>query len=83
QWTSVTLLILIILRWLMKEQIKERTTEESGLLRLPRGVLIVGLTCLLGFSALAIISNIISNKTTTAWTTAGFLSFALLGLYLV
>jgi hypothetical protein len=83
QWTSATLLILIILRWFMKEQIKERTTEESGLLRLPRGVLIVGLTCLLGFSALAIISNIISNKTTTAWTTAGFLSFALLGLYLV
>lgn len=62
---------------------KERATEESGLLRLPRGVLIVGLTCLLGSSALAITSNIISNKTTTVWTTTGFLSFALLGLYLV
>jgi hypothetical protein len=67
----------------MKGQMKERTAEESRLLRLPRVVLIIGLTCFLGFSALEFASNIFSNKTTTVWTTVAFLGFALLGLYLV
>ncbi|MCP1446566.1 hypothetical protein J3D54_005698 [Pseudomonas sp. GGS8] len=83
QWISAALLIPIILRWLMTGQMKERTAEESRLLRLPTAVLIIGLTCFLGFSAVAIASNIFSNKTTPVWTTVTFLSFALLGLYLV
>ncbi|EJM64356.1 hypothetical protein PMI30_03707 [Pseudomonas sp. GM50] len=83
QWTSMALLIPITLRWLAKGRMRERTAEESKLLRLPKAVLVVGLVCFLGFTALAVVSNIFSNQTTTWRTTVGFLSFALLGLYLV
>jgi hypothetical protein len=83
QWASIALLIPITLRWLARGRMKERNAEESRLLRLPKAVLVVGLTCFLVFSALAIVSNIFSNQTTTWWTTLFFFSCALLGLYLV
>lgn len=72
QWASIALLIPITLRWLARGRMKERNAEESRLLRLPKSVLVVGLTCFLVFSALAIASNIFSNQTTTWWTTFFF-----------
>jgi hypothetical protein len=83
QWTSIALLIPITLRWLARGRMKERTAEEYRLLRLPIGILIIGLTCFLVFSAGAIVSNVFSNQTTIWWATVIFLGFALLGLYLV
>jgi hypothetical protein len=83
QWASIIFMIQLTRRWLARGRMKERTAEESRLLRLPIAILIIGLTCFLVFSAGAIVSNFFSNQTTTWWATVIFLGFALLGLYLV
>jgi hypothetical protein len=45
--------------------------------------LILGLVGFLFFSALAVLSNVYANETTTWWTTALFVGFALLALAMI
>ena len=52
-------------------------------LRHPVSTLIIGLACFLLFAAIAVVSNVFANKTTSWWTTAIFVGFALLALPVV
>lgn len=56
---------------------------QARRLVLPPGTLVLGLTCLTFFVGIAVVSNAIPNPTTTWWTTALFLGFALMALALV
>lgn len=57
---------------------RARSAEEATTLSHPLSTLIMGLSCFGFFAAIAVISNVVPNKTTTWWTTAIFVGFAAL-----
>ena len=73
----------LIMGWVARSRMRPRPACCDKQLRHPIGTLIIGLACFLLFAAIAVISNVFSNKTTSWWTTAIFLGFALLALPVV
>ena len=51
---------------------------QAGSLRHPPSTLIVGVVCFAFFAGIAVVSSVVPNETTTWWTTAIFVGFALL-----
>ena len=49
----------------------------------PPSTLIIGLICFGCFAGMAIVSNVVRNKTTTWWTTTIFVGFALLSAVMI
>ena len=68
---------------LNRSRFRARPASQGHHLVRPRSTLILGLICFAFCASLAVISNVWSNKTTTWWTTATFVGFALLSLPLV
>jgi hypothetical protein len=83
QWAIWGVLMALVMGWLARSRLKKRPAVEARRLEHPKSTLIVGLVTFLFFAAIAVISNVWANKTTTWWTTAVFVGFALLGLYVV
>jgi len=83
QWTLWGVLMIIVGGWLAKSRFRARPAAEAHRLVHPTSTLIVGLVCFAFFAGLAIVSNVIPNETTTWWTTAIFVGFALLSLPMV
>ena len=75
--------MLIIAGWLGKSRFRARPASEAARLVYPSSTLIIGLICFAFFAGLAIVSNVFRNPTTTWWTTAVFIGFALMSLPMV
>jgi Bacterial PH domain len=73
----------LIMGWVARNRMRPRTAGCDQQLRHPVSTLIIGLAGFLLFAAIAVISNVFANKTTSWWTTAVFVGFALLALPVV
>jgi hypothetical protein len=83
QWTLWALIMTAVMAWLGRSRFRSRPAAERPQLRHPPSTLIIGLVCFGIFAALAVISNVIPNETTTWWTTAIFVGFAALSVPLI
>jgi PH (Pleckstrin Homology) domain-containing protein len=76
-------LMAIVMGWVAPSRHRARPVSEARRLVHPPSTLIIGLTVFAFFFGIAIVSNVYANKTATALTTAVFLGFAALALWLV
>lgn len=83
QWSVWAVLMSLVMGWLAKSRHRPRPDSQRRELAHPPSTLIIGLVCLVFFTGLAILSNVYANKTTTWWTTATFVGFALLAVPLI
>jgi len=73
----------IVMGWLGRSRFRARPVSEARRLVHPPSTLVIGLICFALFAGLAVVSNVIPNKTTTWWTTSVFVGFALLSVPMV
>src|SRR5262249_4773743 len=73
----------LVMSWLARSHRRPRPTSQGRQLLHPPSTLILGLACLFVFAGLAVVSNVLANKTTTWWTTAAFIGFALMAVPLI
>ena len=83
QWTLWAVIMSIVMGWLGRSRFRARPASQANRLVHPLSTLIIGLLCFAFFAGLAIVSNVIPNKTTTWWTTSVFVGFALLSAPMV
>jgi len=83
QWTLWALAMVLVMRWLGKARFRKRSDHDARRLAHPASTLIIGLVCFGFFAGIAIVSNVIPNKTTTWWTTAVFVGFALMSVPMI
>jgi hypothetical protein len=62
----------IVMGWLARSRLRARPASDTRRLVHPASTLIVGLVAFAFFAGLAVVSNVVPNKTTTWWTTAVF-----------
>ena len=80
QWTLWGLLMALVMGWVARSRSRPRPAGSANRLHHPKSTLIIGLTGFLLFVAIAIVSNVYANATTSWWTTAIFVGFALLAV---
>ena len=83
QWTIWGILMTIVMGWVARSRLKTRPPSDLQRLVHPPSTLIIGLGGFLFFATIAVISNVFANKTTTWWTTAIFVGFALLSVPMI
>jgi hypothetical protein len=83
QWTLWGVVMSLVMGWLGKSRFRVRPTSDARRLYNPPSTLIVGALCFLLFAGLAVVSNVVPNKTSTWWTTLIFAGFAMLSLPIV
>jgi len=83
QWTLWLIVMSIVMGWLNRSRFRARPASQANRLAHPPSTLIIGLPCFALFAGLAVVSNVIPNKTTTWWTTSVFVGFALLSAPMV
>ena len=83
QWLIWFVLMALAMRWLAKSRHRVRPESQRRELAHPASTLVIGLVCFGLFAGLAIVSNVVSNKTVTWRTTALFVGFALLGVPII
>jgi len=83
QWTLWAVAMSLIMGWLGRTRLKSRPPAQASTLSHPVSTLLIGSLCFLLFISLAIISNVIPNKTSTWWTTAIFVGFAAMSAPLI
>jgi hypothetical protein len=83
QWILWALIMSLIMGWVARSRMRPRPAGCDQQLRHPVSTLTIGLAGFLLFAAIAVISNVFANKTTSWWTTAIFVGFALLALPVV
>jgi heme/copper-type cytochrome/quinol oxidase subunit 4 len=83
QWTLWALLMSLVMGWLAKGRFRARPTSQARRLAHPPSTLMIGAVCSVFFAGLAVVSNVVPNKTTTWWTTSIFVGFAILSAPLV
>ncbi len=83
QWSLWGVLMAVVRGWLGRSRLRARPAAEARRLALPPAMLVLGLACLAFFGGAAVVSNVFPDRTSTWWTTAVFVGFALLGLALV
>jgi hypothetical protein len=78
QWTLWGLVMTLVMGWVARSRFRKRPESDARTLAHPTSTLLIGIVGLAFFGGIAVISNTIGkNKTTTIWTTLGFLAFAL------
>lgn len=82
-WPLWGMAMVLVMGWVGRSRLRARPLSESHRLSHPPSTLIVGLVCFVFFAGLAIVSNVMPNKTTTWWTTSVFVGFAILALPLI
>ena len=80
QWTVWGIVMTIVMGWLARSRLRLRPRASANHLYHSTSTLIIGLVCFVFFAGIAIISNVYSNKTTTWWTTAIFVGFAVMSV---
>ena len=83
QWTVWAILMALIMGWVARSRHRSRPAVDGRRLVHPPSTLIVGLACFGFFAAIAVLSNVYANRTTTGVTTSVFAAFALLGLLVI
>lgn len=83
QWTVWGILMALVMGWVARSRLKARPQADSRRLVHPPSTLIIGLVVFVFFAGIAVVSNVFASKTTTWWTTATFIGFALLSLLMV
>ena len=73
----------LVMGWLARSRLRPRSSSSLHRLHHPASTLVVGLVCFVFFAGIAILSNVYSNKTTTWWTTAIFVGFAVMAVPVV
>jgi len=74
------LMMSVVISWIARSRERPRPAAASQRLQHPISTLIVGLTGFLFFAAIAVVSNVFANATTSWKTTTVFVGFALLAL---
>jgi hypothetical protein len=74
------LLMSVVISWIARSRERPRPAAAGQRLQHPISTLIIGLTGFLFFAAIAVVSNVFANATTSWKTTAVFVGFALLAL---
>ena len=80
QWMLWGLLMSLVMGWVARSRKRTRPAGSAQRLQHPTSTLVIGLACFLLFAALAVISNVFANATTSWKTTTVFVGFALLAL---
>ena len=80
QWMLWGLLMSLVMGWVARSRNGTRPAGSAQRLQHPTSTLVIGLACFLLFAALAVISNVFANATTSWKTTTVFVVFALLAL---
>jgi hypothetical protein len=83
QWMLWGLLMSLVMGWVARSRSRPRHAGSAQRLQHPTSTLIIGLAGFLFFAAIAVISNVFSNATTSWKTTTVFVGFALLALPVV
>jgi hypothetical protein len=83
QWLFWALIMSLIMGWVARSRMRPRPAGCDQQLQHPISTLIIGLAGFLLFAAIAVVSNVFANATTSWWTTAIFVGFALLALPVV
>jgi hypothetical protein len=83
QWTLWAVVMALVMGWLGRSRFRVRSPSDAGTLVHPPSTLIVGVVGFAFFFGIAVVSNVFRNKTTTWWTTAIFVGFALLSAVVV
>ena len=83
QWTLWAVLMSLVMGWVGRSRGRARPAAAARRLQHPTSTLIIGVVCFLFFAAIAVVSNVFANSTTSWWTTAIFVGFALLALPVV
>ena len=83
QWGIWFILMAIVMGWVARSRHRARPAGKARQLEHPTSTLIIGLVAFAFFAGIAVLSNVYANKTTTWWTTAIFVGFALLALAMV
>ena len=80
QWMLWGLLMSLVMGWAARSRSRLRPAGSAQRLQHPTSTLVIGLVCFLLFAAIAVISNVFANPTTSWKTTTVFVGFALLAL---
>jgi hypothetical protein len=80
QWTLWGLLMSLVMGWVARSRSRPRPAGAARRLQHPISTLIIGVAGFLLFAAIAVISNVFANATTSWKTTTIFVGFALLAL---
>ena len=80
QWMLWGLLMSLVMGWVARSRNRPRAAGSAQRLQHPISTLVIGLSCFLLFAAIAVISNVLANATTSWKTTTVFVGFALLAL---
>jgi hypothetical protein len=80
QWMLWGLLMSLVMGWVARSRSRPRPAGSSQRLQHPTSTLVIGVACFLLFAAIAVISNVFANATTSWKTTTVFVGFALLAL---
>src|SRR5262245_61275729 len=83
QWPLWGVLMALVMGWVARSRHRSRPASDQRELRHPPSTLILGLVCFIFFAGIAIVSNVFPNKTTTWWTTAIFIGFALMAVPMI
>jgi len=83
KWTLWAIIMSLIMSWVARSRRQPRPAGYARRLQHPLSTLIIGLVSFLFFAAIAVISNVFANATTTWLTTTVFVGFALLALPIV
>ena len=83
RWIIWFVVMTLVMGWLARSRLRNRTATSGGLLHHPISTLIVGLVVGALFLTLAILSYLFPNNTGTLVVSLFFAGFALLGLLLV
>jgi len=83
QWGLWLVVMALVMGWLARSRQRPRPASRERELVHPPSTLIMGLVCFGLFAGMAILSNVYRNKTTTWWTTAIFVGFALLSVPMI
>ena len=70
----------LVMGWTARSRSRARPAGSAQRLQHPTSTLVIGLACFLFFAAIAIVSNVFANATTSWKTTTVFVGFALLAL---
>ena len=83
QWTLWGLLMSLVMAWFARSRSRPGHAGSAQRLQHPTSTLVIGLACFPLFAAIAVISNVFANATTSWKTTTVFVGFALLALPVV
>src|SRR4030095_7018465 len=82
RWGIWLLLMAVVMGWVARSRLRARPAADARRLAHPPSTLIIGVVVFALFAGITVVSNIYANSTTSVFTTAVFVGFAALALWL-